>query len=211
MYGYPFYKTIEVLGEGTVSATPDRAIIVLGVITDGSNLHAIQSENSKTVSNIIHSLLNLGIPREKIQTHDYRIEVLYDYPDGKQIFRGYKITHLLQITTDNVDQVGNLVNTAVSSGANDVSSIRFTISHPEIYENQALSLAIQNARQKALTIANTMGVTLAASPYRVQEPYHTAEPTPYLTSKMTVSAAAPPIQPGQLTLHAMVRVWFLFT
>lgn len=67
--------------------------------------------------------------------------------DGKQIFRGYKITHLLQITTDHVAQTGNLVDTAVSNGANNVTSIQFTIAHPEFYENQALSLAIQNARQ----------------------------------------------------------------
>jgi uncharacterized protein YggE len=221
MYGYPINRsasptrsnhpsTIEVLGEGNVTAAPDRAVIVLGVVTDGPNLQAIQTENAKAISNIIQSLMSLNIPREKIQTHDYRIEIVHDYVDGKQIFRGYKITHLLQITTDHVAQTGNLVDTAVSNGANNVTSIQFTIAHPEIYENQALSLAIQNARQKAYTIANTLGVTLGAVPSHVQEPSRTAGPVPYMTAKFAASAAESPIEPGQLTIKAAVRVWFLF-
>jgi uncharacterized protein len=220
MYGYPFYKTpssvhsngpstIEVLGEGKVTAAPDQAVVVLGVVTEGPALHDIQTENSKIVTNIIHSLQRINVPREKIQTHDYRIEAQYDYQDGKQIFRGYKVTHLLQISTDNVQQTGNLVDTAVSSGANEVTSIHFSMAKPEIYENQALSNAIRNAQQKALTIANSLGVTLLAVPNKVQELSRTGEPTPYMASKLSVSAITP-IQPGQLTIKAMVRAWFLF-
>ncbi|MDU0201172.1 MULTISPECIES: SIMPL domain-containing protein [Paenibacillus] len=222
MYGYPIDKTaspsyskhsstIEVLGEGTVTATPNRAVVDLGVVTDGPNLQAIQAENAKAISNIIQSVMSLNIPREKIQTQDYRIEIVYDYVDGKQIFRGYKITHLLRITTDHVDQTGKLVDTAVANGANQVTSIQFTIAHPEFYENQALSVAIQHARQKAYTIANTLGVTLGAIPSQVQESPRPAGPIPYMaTAKFAASAVETPIEPGQLTIKAAVRVWFHF-
>src|SRR5438552_1133113 len=92
MYGYPpnmtpstldskYPYTIEVLGEGIASAAPDRSVVVLGAITEGPALPAIQTENAKIVSNIINSLLNLNIPREKIQTYDYGIEIQYDYPE----------------------------------------------------------------------------------------------------------------------------------
>lgn len=223
MYGYPDYKpaspthpnlssTIEVLGEGTVTAAPDRAVVDLGVVTDGPDLQAIQTENSKAISNIIHAVMQLNIPREQIQTRDYRIEVIHDYEDGKQIFRGYRVTHLLQITTNNVEQIGKIVDTAVSSGANNVNSIQFTLAHPEFHENQALSLAVHNARLKALTIAATLGVKLAAVPSQVQESSQSADPTPYImASKFAGSAAQTPIQPGQLTVKAMVHVWYLFS
>ncbi|SDN68641.1 hypothetical protein SAMN04487897_10481 [Paenibacillus sp. yr247] len=221
MYDNPFNKsatipqsncpsTIEVLGTGTAAAVPDRAVVVLGAVTEGLVLPAIQTENAKIVANIIHSLLQLKIPREKIQTHDFGIEIQYDYQDGKQIFRGYKVTHLLQVTNDRVELTGILVDNAVSSGANNITSIRFTTSQPEIYENQALSLAIRNARQKAVTIANTLGVTLFAVPSQIQEIFGTAEPIPYATTMLAKSAVTP-IQPGQLTIYAKVRVLYLFT
>lgn len=222
MYGYPLYKpaspahpnytsTIEVMGEGTATAAPDRAVIVLGVVTDGPHLQTIQTENASAIRNIIDSLMRLNIPKDQIQTSDYRVEVIHDYEDGKQTFRGYRVTHLLQITTDQVEQTGTIVDTAVSNGANTVSSIQFTLAHPERYENQALSLAVQNARQKALTIAASLGVKLATVPSKVQETSRAPVPVPYMaTAKFAASTVESPIQPGQLTIKAQVRVWYLF-
>ncbi|MCY9665480.1 SIMPL domain-containing protein [Paenibacillus alginolyticus] len=220
MYNYPINKsasfpnfkcppTIEVLGMGTAAAAPDRAVVVLGAVTEGPVLPAVQTENAKIITSIIQSLLKLNIPREKIQTHDFRIEIQYDYQEGKQIFRGYKVTHLLQIINDKVELTGILVDTAVSSGANNITDIKFTTSQPEIYENQALSLAIRNARQKAVTIANTLGVTLFTVPSQIQEIASSAEPIPYATAVFTKSAVTP-IEPGQLTIYAKVRVWYMF-
>lgn len=209
---FPSYKcplTIEVLGLGTAAAAPDRAIVVLGAITEGPVLPAVQSENAKIITTIIQSLLKLNIPREKIQTHDFGIEIQYDFQEGKQVFRGYKVTHLLQITNDRVELTGILVDTAVASGANNITDIKFTTSQPEVYENQALSVAIRNAQQKAVTIANTLGVTLFTVPSQIQEITGTAEPTPYTTA-MFAKSSVTPIQPGQLTIYAKVRVWYQF-
>ncbi|MFC5652813.1 SIMPL domain-containing protein [Paenibacillus solisilvae] len=214
MNGYPFYNTaakspstIEVQGEGTVTASPDRVLVVLGAITEGDALQLVQAENAMIVTNIIQSLQNLGIPKEKIQTYDFRIDPQYDYEDGKQIFRGYKVTHLLQITTDRVEQTGVIVDTAVSQGANSVSNIQFTLINPEIYENQALSLAVRNARQKAVTIAQTLGATIAAIPFRVQELPRPTGPIPFKAALFADSTVTP-IQPGELTITAAVRAWY---
>jgi uncharacterized protein len=220
MSNHSFYKvaspiyskcdnTIEVLGEGAAVAIPDRAVVVLGAVTEGPVLNAVQTDNAKAVTKIINSILQVNIPREKIKTSDYRIEVQYDYQDGKQIFRGYKVTHLLQIVTDRVGETGKLLDTAVSNGANTVTSIQFTSTQPEIYENQALLLAIRNAQQKAVTIANTLKVALAAVPSHIQEHSRTTEPLPFTTS-LHMESSVTPIEPGQLTIYAAVRVWYLF-
>ncbi|WP_171689085.1 SIMPL domain-containing protein [Paenibacillus germinis] len=206
---YKSPHTIEVLGTGTAAAAPDRAVVVLGAITEGPVLPAVQTENAKIVTTIIQSLLKLNIPREKIQTYDFGIEIQYDYQEGKQIFRGYKVTHLLQITNDRVELTGIIVDTAVSSGANNITDIKFTTSQPGFYENQALSLAIRNAHQKAVTIANTLGVTLVTVPSQIQEITGTAEPIPYAATMLSKSTVTP-IQPGQLTIYAKVRVWYQF-
>lgn len=203
---------IEVTGEGTVSATPNRAIIVLGVITENPSLAAAQRENASTVTNVINALLRLNIPREQIQTVTYRIEIQYDYKEGTQIFKGYRVTHLLQVTIDRVEQTGLVVDTAVSSGANIVSSIQFTIANPEITYNQALSAAIQNAQNKSGTIARTLGVTLVRTPVKITEETRVMEPpTPFQASLLATGAGVPtPIQPGELKINAVVRVQFTY-
>jgi uncharacterized protein YggE len=108
-----------------------------------------------------------------------------------------------------VRQTGILVDTAVAYGANSVSSIQFTMAKPEIYKNQALSLAIRNAGQKAETIAKTLGVSLRAIPNHVQELTRTVEPIPYKNTLLAQSSIIP-IQPGELIIYAMVRVWYIF-
>jgi uncharacterized protein len=202
-------SSLEVMGEGTVSAASDRAVILLGAETEGLDLHTVQAKNADIITNILQSLHKMNIPPENIQTSDFRIEMQYDYVEGKQLFRGYKVTHILKITTDRVGETGTIVDNSVSHGANVINSIQFTTSKPEVYGNQALSLAVSNARQKALTIAATMGVTIGAIPYKVQELSHSAEPIPYISSKQLASPATP-IQPGQLTIRASVRAWYYY-
>lgn len=201
-------SSLEVIGEGTVSAASDRAVILLGAETEGLDLHAVQTENAEIITNILQSLHTMDIPPENIQTSDFRIEMQYDYVEGKQVFRGYKVTHLLRITTDRVGETGTIVDNAVSHGANVINSIQFTTSKPEVYENQALSLAVSNARQKARTIAATMGVTLGAIPYKVQELPPSTAPIPYVSKQM--ASPATPIQPGQLTIRASVRAMYYY-
>lgn len=203
---------IEVSGEGKVSTAPNRAIIVLGVITESPSLATAQSENTSAVTNVINSLLRLNIPREQIQTVTYRIEIQYNYEDGTQIFKGYRVTHLLQITIDRVEQTGFVVDTAVNSGANFVSSIRFTITNLEIYYNQALSTAIQNAESKANTIARTLGVKLVRIPVKITEETRVIEPPiPFQASLLSEGAAVPtPIQPGELEIRAVLRAQYTY-
>lgn len=204
--------SIEVTGEGTVSAAPNKAIIVLGVITESPSLSTAQSENASAVTNVINAMLRLNIPREQIQTVTYRIEIQYNYEDGTQIFRGYRVTHLLQITIDSVEQTGLVVDTAVNSGANFVSTIRFTIANSEIFYNQALSTAIQNAGNKANTIARTLGATLVRTPVKITEETRVIEPPiPFQASLLTEGAAIPtPIQPGELEIRAVVRAQYTY-
>ena len=201
--------TIEVQGDGTIDAAPDQAVVVLGAITEGPVLQTVQNENALIVTHIIESLLELGIPKENVQTQDFRIEIQYDYKDGEQIFRGYKVTHLLQITIDKVEETGIVIDTAVSSGANTVTSVQFTLADPAPYENEALSLAVRSARHKAETIAAALRVQLAAVPCQVQELSRGAEPVPFAAA-MQMQSAATPIAPGQLTIAASVRVWYLY-
>ncbi|WP_052339679.1 SIMPL domain-containing protein [Gorillibacterium massiliense] len=203
---------IEVTGEGILSASPNRAIIVLGVITENPSLSAAQRENATATTNVINALQRLNIPKNHIQTVSYQIETQYDFKDGTSVFKGYKVTHLLQITLDRVELTGQVVDTAVQNGANFVSSIQFSVANPELIYNQALSAAVQNAESKAGAIARTLGVTLVRMPLKVtEETQNVGPPIPFKAALMAEGAAAPtPIQPGQLEIRATVRAQYTY-
>lgn len=201
--------TLKVSGSETLQAAPDQATITLGVMTENEDPQQAQQANSQAIANVIASLKSAGIPEEHMKTSEYRIDPQYDYIDGKELFKNYKVQHIIQVQTTDIEKIGSLLDTAVKSGANTVTSIRFSLSNPEAYYNQALSLALNNAYEKALSMAQTIGISLNPIPNQVEEVSETAAPMLYQSSSFAKMAVTP-IQPGELNITASIRVEYTY-
>lgn len=201
---------IKVRGEGEITVQPDTASLNLGVVTDGKELIGAQQQNSITANKVIDSLIRSGVNRNQIQTFDYRIEPVYDYDQGTQIFRGYKITHILQVKIEDLTIIGKVVDTAVQNGANYAANVQFTTRYKESYYQQALSIALNNASSKAETITNTLRVSLNPTPIRVIEGGDIVQP--YETHQLAFAKGISntPIQPGELIIKASVSAEYNF-
>lgn len=200
---------LKVSGSETLQAAPDQATITLGVITEDQDPQKAQQANSQSIAQVITGLHSIGISEDQLKTSEYRIDPQYDYIDGKELFKNYKVQYIIQIQTTEIEQIGSIIDTAVSSGANSISSIRFSLSSPELYYNQALSLALKNAHEKALSMARTIGITLKPIPILVEEMSDTTPPILYQTNSYT-KVATTPIQPGELNITATVRVEYTY-
>ncbi|SHJ72340.1 hypothetical protein SAMN05444401_3705 [Clostridium amylolyticum] len=192
---------ITVVGSGTVPVIPDTAIINIGVVTEGSNLQEVQQENAATTTKVVNSLLSFNIPRENIQTSFYNIEPRYDYKDGTQIFRGYRVTNMLTVKVKSLNDIGAIIDSTVKSGANRIDNITFTVENPSAFYNEALRLAVKNAENKALTIANTLMVQLIKTPIKVTEE---SPVVPINEYSMIKASAETPVLPGQITITAKI-------
>lgn len=200
---------LKVSGSETLQAAPDQAAITLGVITEDEDPRKAQQANSQSIARVIAGLKSIGISEDQLKTSEYRIDPQYDYVGGKELFKNYKVHYIIQVQTTEIEAIGIIIDTAVSNGANSISSIRFSLSTPEVYYNQALSLALKNAYEKALSMARTIGVTLNPIPTLVEEMSETTPPVLFQTSSYT-KAATTPIQPGELNITATVRVEYTY-
>ncbi|KMY52048.1 SIMPL domain-containing protein [Peribacillus loiseleuriae] len=200
---------LTVIGEATIQASPDQAIITLGAITENKDPTIAQQQNATAMANILKGLASLGIPDDQIKTKEYRMDPQYDYLDGKEIFRNYKVHHILEIRTKNIDRVGSMIDTSIKNGSNSVSNIRFSLSQHDMYYNQTLELALQNAKQKALALAKAADVTLQQIPEIIEEIPAGPLPVLYQTS-FVAKAASTQIQPGELEIKAIVKVIYTF-
>ncbi|WP_047985748.1 SIMPL domain-containing protein [Ornithinibacillus californiensis] len=203
---------LKVYGEGSVLAQPDQATVVLGVITENKDLQTAQQTNATQTRNVINAIVNSGVPRENIQTTEFRVNIQYDFQNGTQVFRGYQVTNLLTVQIDEIEKVGEIVDIAVDNGANTVRNIELTVSDKNPYYNQALTNAIQNAQDKATTMAQTLGVSINQVPIRLKEITSMAPepPRPFVLGVSTESAATTPIEAGQLEIKAQVEAEFTY-
>lgn len=200
-------RVMTVTGNGQVKATPTSAQLHIEVQTQGNNVQVPQQENTIIMNQVIQSLVTLGIPREQIQTTSYTITPLYQFEDGKQIFKGYEVINAVTVNVTNIDDLGLIIDTAIENGANRIANIQFNIDHIDAYYQQALRVALQNAQLKAKTIAETMHLPLQLLPIEIVEEQVN---TPILYRSMVDASGNTPIEQGQVAIQATVRVTYQY-
>lgn len=199
---------LKVIGKGTISVKPDLAEIVVGVITEDLQLEVAQEKNAKITQDVINSLRDLGIPLKNIQTENYSIRPNYDYINGKQVFRGYEVINNLKILISNVNNVGVVIDTAVSNGANSLTGIIFIVSDETKYYYEALRRALQDAQNKARVVADQLKVKLNIIPIQINEQNETTSTPLVMTLKSTSNTT--PIEAGENIINADIEAIFTY-
>ncbi|WP_241413881.1 SIMPL domain-containing protein [Clostridium beijerinckii] len=199
---------LKVIGKGTVSVKPDLAEIVVGVITEDLQLEVAQEENAKITQEVINSIRALGIPLKNIQTENYSIRPNYDYINGKQVFRGYEVINNLKILISNINNVGEVIDTAVSNGANSLTGIIFIVSDETKYYYEALRRALQDAQNKARVVADQLKVKLNTIPIQINEQNETTSTPLVMTLKSTSNTT--PIEAGENIINADIEAIFTY-
>jgi uncharacterized protein YggE len=200
---------LKVEGTGSVKIQPDIAAVVLGVVTENSQLKVSQEENTTRMNAVLRALRQMGIPSEDIQTRLYNITPQYDFIEGKQVFRGYRVEHMLEITIRDMDRIGGIIDSAVESGANQVNSIEFTLANQRVYYQQALNAAVDDAAAKVRTLAGKLGIEVSKVPVRIIETGYEPE-IPVMPFAYQAAAPVTPVQTGQIEITARLEAIFVY-
>lgn len=147
-------RTITVGGESSFYVAPDEATIQLGVQTTGRQAQDVSQKNAMTVSEVKNALLSMGISPENIETASYDFSPTYEN-DGQSI-KGYQAQNNLLVKTDDLKQIGKIIDTAIKNGATQVNAVNFHVKNVEAAKDKALRLAVLNAKSKAEAIANEL-------------------------------------------------------
>jgi uncharacterized protein YggE len=149
-------RTVQVRGTAVVNVVPDRALIQLGVQSNGRTPKEVQARNAAIISNVIKALKALGIQAKDISTDWYVIEPLYEDYDSLYI-KGYRIHNVIAVTMREVDKTSEAIAVAFQAGANQVVNVEFYTSELRKYRDQAREMAMKAAAEKARDLAKATG------------------------------------------------------
>jgi uncharacterized protein YggE len=204
---------ITIVGEGTVAAAPDMATVSTSVVTAAKTAKEALDANTKALSAVIDRFKAAGIAPKDLATAGFSVEPRYSYPkqpDGStQAPRidGYEVRNGVAVRVRDLGQLGSILDTAVSAGANQISGIAFDLADPSALMDKAGVAAIADARQRAELFAQAAGVKLGRV-IAVSEPSVEA-PRPMMraqSAEFTAKAAPVPIETGERDFHVRVRV-----
>ena len=197
--------TLSVNGEGIVEAAPDRAAISIGVVTQDRDATQASASNAKAAQNIVNAIVGLGIERRNIHTGDYNFRPMYRQEDNhRHEINGYVVSNSVNVTVDNLELVGKIIDVALANGANNINSLDFGFKDQKSLRDQALVVAIKDARRKAELVARDVNVNDGGF-FGMQRNAKMSA-----TVEMSMDAATP-IEAGTLACSASVHVTFVLS
>jgi uncharacterized protein len=206
----PSVRLLTISGTGQVMLKPDIAYIYVGVHTEKPSAAEAVAENNASTQKLIDALKAAGVDAKDIQTQNFSIYQNSQYgPDGKLTNTNYAVDNTVYLTVRKLDSLGDLLDTAVKAGANNVNSIQFDVADKTKALSQARAEAVKTAKAQAGELADAAGITLGDI-QSIQ--YFDVTPTPYFQGKgmggggAVAADVTVPINPGQMQVSATVTI-----
>lgn len=155
------HREVAVQGEGRVFIKPDIAQVTLAVsiFKKPSPADAIK-EGADKINAVTGKLKTLGVEEKDIQTTTFNLNPEYSYDKGVSSIVGYSLNQQLRVKVRKIDTLGQVLQSAVDVGANQIGDVQFVIDDIESARQLARDKAIDQAKQKAKAVANASGIRL---------------------------------------------------
>lgn len=198
---------VTVRGSATATGEPDRVHIAFGVTHQATNAAAAQARTSATATAIIDAVKALELPGAVLQTQGVYVNPIYSQRnrDGSSNnVTSYRAGNTVTVRFDDVTRAGEAIDVAIRAGANQVNSLSLEMQDDTALRVAALGDAASAARDKAATIATSLGMRLGAL-IEIRE--EGAAPTlPRFEGRAMIASDAigTPVEGGEVSVRASV-------
>lgn len=153
---------VTVGGRGQVNLEPNVAYITIGVRSTGSNVSEVVAANAGQVSAVMAALADAGVAQADMQTSNFNVYASdsYDPLTGMPSGTTYSVENTVNVTARDLANLGQLLDSAVSAGANSIWGVSFDVDDKSAPQAEARDLAIADAIAEAQAVAAAAGVTL---------------------------------------------------
>ncbi|WP_435067292.1 SIMPL domain-containing protein [Haloplanus sp. C73] len=190
-------STIAVSATGAATADPDLAIVSLSVEAAADSAAEARSRVATDVASVRSALAGANVT-----TTGFLIEPIYETDGERRTMVGYRARHSLAAETT-PENVGEVIDRAVDSGATSVDGVQFTLSDDQRASLRATAFdrAMSAARTDADGLASTADLTITG----VRQVSTGAEFLPYAGARFEDATT---LEPGPVTVQVSVDVTY---
>ena len=216
---------VSTSGTATVKVNPDKVSVTIGVETRSDTAEEAAAANAKLMEKVLAALKGLGIAEDQISTNWYSVNPVYEwksppcieiYPQPPECqprseITGYAASNSVTVTLDADENIGKVIDTAVSAGATNVNGAYFFVSNEkqEQIRSSLIADAIDNARSRADKAADAVDMDMTGVKSINLNDVHF--PVFYKDFAAEASGASTPILPGQQEISQTVQVAFVMS
>ena len=154
-------RTITVTGRGEITLCPDTAKLTMELREESAEHAAVTTACGARAELLLSALEKAGIDRKEVRTLSLRVDARYETTDGARTFAGYTAVQRLQLLCGaDAGTLAPILEAARTSGADPLLSLDYTVRDLQSYRANLLSLAVEDAADKAAIIAEAACVPL---------------------------------------------------
>ncbi len=150
-------QTVTVTGEAELREKNQIASFSAGVTKTKDVKEEAVSEVNEEVDKLIESVKDFGVDKEDIKTQSLNINQREDsvYEEGKQKVEAgqWRVSNTIEIILRDVDRASELADLLAGSGASNVYGPNFSLDDTGSLENELMTDAMKDAKEKAEIIA----------------------------------------------------------
>jgi hypothetical protein len=211
----PQVPLVTIMARGEVQVVPDRARVQVGVETQARTAALAASDNNRKQTAILGAIRALGVPAAAISTLNYTVVPVQRYDDKEKrvVLDGYRVSNIVQVETDKLEQAGGIIDAGLKNGANRVAGLDFLVKDASKARDSALTLAVESARRQADVAAKAAGGQIAELLELSVNDFERPEPRQMMmATKMmqAVDATPTPLSEGTTTVAVTVSTRWRF-
>jgi uncharacterized protein len=169
------------------------------------------------MTSVLNALKGMGIAEKDIQTSNFSIN--FERQGGEQPTVSaqatpgkfqppagfYRVSNMVQVTIRDMTKVGDVIDTAVKAGANNVWGINFSLDDTDALEGQAREAAVKDAKARAQSLAGLTNVQVG-DVISVSEVVGSQPMPMYSAAAQGLGGGGTPVQPGEVTFTTQIQV-----
>lgn len=199
-------------GQGEVTLRPDRATVSITIRTIAQQPEQASTRNLETAEAVTGAIEELDLALDSLRMTGVRIGPNREYtPEGPRD-DGYFAERSLRVTTNDLSDVGRVIQAAVGAGATQIDHVAYSSTEETAARREALMKAVEKARGDADAVAAAAGGRLGA--VMLLSTQDVSVPRPMYRMEMATADAprggdALP-EPEDLTITAFVQARWAF-
>ncbi|MGD8552482.1 MAG: SIMPL domain-containing protein [Anaerolineales bacterium] len=210
--GSSMADTLTVTGYGQARGNPDMATVTVGFTITDSDISEAVTESNDTIAGITSAMKGLGVAEVDIQTTGFNVwpEDVWDPQTGQATGeKRFHVDSTMQINIRTIGDVGKVIETALTNGANSIYGLNFGIQNTDQLADEARTAALKDARMRADAIAEGLGLTVGEVSSVTDQSGGWIYPS-FVGAGMGVGGGGgePPINQGQMAVSVSLSVTY---
>lgn len=153
---------VVVSGTATVRVKPTLVVLQLGASFSNVRPAAAKEQTEQVIQRVVEAVRKSGVEEKDVQTTTF---TLNRQVDRNGSVTGWGCRSMLEIRVKKVETAGAVLEAALDAGANQVSSVEYTVEELQAVRAQARDEACKVAKAKADQFARNFGVALGKPRY----------------------------------------------